>query len=523
MTDHQSSPDPFDRAAREAGEALRRPAPADGVGAVRAARRRHQIVLGAVGAAAVVLVVGAGVLVMTRGGGDEQVATLPDATVPTTFAPATTVVSDPTTVGVAPETALPVVSTTGPDPTTTMPAPTTTVPRAPATTTLVAWGDAQRAAGRTDVNRLPADGGDAAGFLARLGSDDVAGAVALRDGRVVEMPPEVLPSPEQDISLFDLGGKIAIVKLSWGDDTPPDMTILDPAGLTWSAGPDLGFEPADGADQAWYVDGSLLIGQGIWEAAGDDLVPAANRSAVIVRPDLSVEQVATPPDGVQTTWSSVSGHVAFTFGHAGVGTSFTYSPSPQPWSFDVQANAWSPVPNPEWMTCPDGGCDWKVPTDGLPPVLEVGTDAGVVKLLLDGTIGLYDPDLGTWRRLDDAPFELALPQTAVIGDLVVVAPAVTGPPPLAGVFAVLDVANGFWLSGGVELADDDAGFWLLRHDDDAVLLTRPSSSWPSAAVDTLHDVVVDADTPTGRVVSASEVPRWYPLSPFFDLTEDELA
>ncbi len=521
MTDHPSIPDPFERAAREAGEALRRPAPADGVMAVRAARRRQQIVLGAVGAAAVVLVVGA--LVLTRGGGDNQVATLPDVTVPTTLVPATTVVADPTTDAVAPESTLPVSPSTVPDPTTTVPAPTTVVLRAPATTTLVAWGDAQRAAGRTDVLRLPADGSDAVGYLARLGSDDVAGAVVLGDGRVVEMPPEALPGPEQDISLFDLGGKIALVTLSWGDDTPPDMTVLDPASLTWSAGPDLGFESADSADQAWYIDGSLLIGQGIWEAGGDDLVPAANRSAVIVRPDLSVEQVATPPDGVQTTWSTVSGHVAFTFGHAGVGTSSMYSPSPQPWSFDVQDNAWWPVPNPEWMSCPDGGCDWKVPTDGLPPALEVGTDVGVVKLLLDGTIGLYDPDAGTWRRLDDAPFELALPQTAVIGDLVVVAPAVTGPPPLAGVFAVLDVENGFWLSSGVELAEDDAGFWLLRHDDEAVLLTRPSSSWPSAAVDTLRDVVVDADTPTGRVVSDSEVPRWYPVSTFFDLTEDELA
>lgn len=80
--------------------------------------------------------------------------------------------------------------------------------------------------------------------------------------------------------------------------------------------------------------------------------------------------------------------------------------------------------------------------------------------------------------------------------------------------------NGIWYTGG--FADDDGGFWSLRHDDQGVPLTRPSSSRPSAEVDTAHDIVVDVDTPTGRIVSEGESPRWYPLAPFYDLTVDQL-
>jgi len=524
MTDQPSS-DPFDRAARAAGEALRRPAPADGAAAVRSVRRRQRLVLGAAGVGALALLVGAAVLVATRGGG-EQAATVPDATLVVTTVPgtdpptATTTLASTTPATTTPTTTTPTTSTST--------APTTSTSTAPAapTTSLVEWADAQSSAGRTTVDRLPVEGGDAVAYLARqLGAANVAGAVALPDGRVVEMPTGALPDDAQEMSVFEVGGRIVVVLLAWGDNRTPSLSVLDPVTLLWSPGPDLGFGTAGASHQAWWADGSLLMGHGTWMETDTDLVVGADREAVIVRPDLSVVQVDTPPDGVQTTWSSVSGHTAFSFGYAGVGSAYTYGPYPQPWSLDVATNEWAPVPNPDWMTCAgQPACDWRQPTEGGVPALEVATDVGLVKLVPDGSVGVYDPDTGVWRRIGDPPFELTLPTAVAISDHVVVAPSLGGPDsPPPGAFTLLDVVNGIWYAGAVELAPDDAGMWQLRHDGDAVLLTRPRSSWPGAAIDTARDVVVDTDTPTGRVVSEGEVPRWYQLAPRFDLTVDELG
>ncbi|MCB0965584.1 MAG: hypothetical protein KDB37_02005 [Ilumatobacter sp.] len=525
--DIPESPDEFDRIARAAGEALRRPAPADGVAGVRSVRRRQQIVRGAAGGVAVVLLATIGTVVLTRDGDDERVATVPESTAvtsnvptPASTTPATTNAPTPSPPSTDP------VDTTAPTTTTTIETTVPTTTTATPGTTLGAWGDEQRAAGRTTVERLDVAGGDGSVYVARrLGADDVAGAVLLPDGRVFEMPADALPTSFQNLSAFRLGDRIAVVALSWGDDSPPSMSSLDPTSLTWEAGPDLGFDATGGTDQAWFVDGSVLIGRGTWTLVDDVAVVGTDRRAVIVRPDLSVVEVATPPDGVQTTWSSVSGHRAFSFGYAGVGSAYSYAPFVQPWSLDVRTNAWSPVPVPDWFTCGDAAsCEWRQPVEGGVPALEVGTDRGVVTLVPDGSIGLYDPDAGSWRRIDDPPFEPTLPTTAVIGDLVVVAPSLGGPnSPAAGTFAVLDLVLGTWQTGAAPLAADDPGFWSLRSDDDGVLLTRPSSSWPDAAIDDQHDVVVDATTPGGRLVTNDEASRWVPLAPWFDLTVDELG
>jgi hypothetical protein len=102
--DHDPRDDQFEQMARNAGAALRRPAPSDGVARVRSARRRQQVVRSSIAAGATAIVVVVGLIVLTRPS-DQAIAPTesPDATnSATTTTPAPTT-STTTTVVAGPQ------------------------------------------------------------------------------------------------------------------------------------------------------------------------------------------------------------------------------------------------------------------------------------------------------------------------------------------------------------------------------------------------------------------------------------
>src|SRR5690606_33115148 len=139
------------------------------------------------------------------------------------------------------------------------------------------------------------------------------------------------------------------------------------------------------------VDGSLLVGRSVWSGTnGNTAVPSPARAGVIVRADLAVEPVATPPGGVQMEWTSGFGRWALNFGlEPGA---LDYTPYTQPWRLDVETNEWSPITLPDWLDCEPGAtCQWFTPHEFGDRFLEVVTDRGVLKRVPDGTVGVYDP------------------------------------------------------------------------------------------------------------------------------------
>ena len=107
--------DDFDERAREAGRALRQPAPADGLTRINRARRNRRIAQVGGGLAVAAIAAGAVVLLVNRGD-DETIVTTDPTTVPTTVPVDTTVpVTDP---AVAPTTVPPTVpgTTAAPEP-----------------------------------------------------------------------------------------------------------------------------------------------------------------------------------------------------------------------------------------------------------------------------------------------------------------------------------------------------------------------------------------------------------------------
>jgi hypothetical protein len=290
--------------------------------------------------------------------------------------------------------------------------------------------------------------------------------------------------------------------------------LLDPTSLSWQPGPVLGVgDPL----QAWSVDGSMLVGDGAWVEGDVGIVPSPIRKAVIVRPDLTVVPVATPPEYVQTSWTSVSGRLALSFGYADFGSGFSAPRYPHPWALDVRSNTWVAVANPDWISCTD--CSWVQPTEGGSPHLEVVTETGVVSRIPDGTVGVFDPDSATWRRVGDAPIDLGTPRTAAFGGLVVVTPwwLETGPP-----VAVLDVAAGTWSTTPF---DTTGAFGFdVRTDGDGVFV-QPVDVAPAidAGVDVARAKVLDAGSTTWRPVTEAELPRWTTVADVHDLRVDELG
>lgn len=529
--------DPVDRLGRTAGAALRRPAPADGMRRLRTARRRQQATrIAAAGATA--LVFAAGAFVLTRPD-DEQIstATTPttevSSTVPATTTPAPTV---PTTV-----------PTTSPVPNTTEPAtvPETVAPTTVAPTTepgaqppsgpgevsaeFAAWAQQQRDASRPILTRHPGRGTDAAMYVAdnrdpasgQLLPEGVldasyASTILLADGRLAPLP-DSTASGIPNVKLLGLGDTVAVLPLSTAAAqlSDPDLYVLNPTSLTWTT-IDLGWSAeADLFADAWSVGGSVVIGRYGWLETDSGARQAPGTGGVIVRPDLSVVTMATPPAGVQSSWTSVAGDLAFSFGWAGTGSAFSYPPTPNPWALDVSTNEWFEVPNPDWMDCE--GCNWAQPTEGGVPFLEVGTDLGALVRVPDDTIGLFDPTTRTWRRVDDAPIDLLTPVTTQIGDRVVVAPREYAPSDRLGTLGVLDLVSGAWTTRRFDVAE--AGYtWDVRTAGDAVLvqaIEAVDSVASLGAVDVDAAAVLDASG-VWRPAGADEASRWVPLAEMID-------
>jgi hypothetical protein len=100
--DAEPPDDAFERMARTAGAALRRPAPSDGVARLQSARRRQQLVRTAIasGASAVVVIVG---LIVLNRPSEETIAPSDSPLTSTTLVPATTTTSTTTTTTTVPE------------------------------------------------------------------------------------------------------------------------------------------------------------------------------------------------------------------------------------------------------------------------------------------------------------------------------------------------------------------------------------------------------------------------------------
>jgi hypothetical protein len=95
-TDAEHSDDAFERMARTAGAALRRPAPSDGVARLQSVRRRQQLVRTAIatGASAVVVIVG---LIVLNRPSEETIAPSDSTVTSTTLVPVTTTTTTTTT------------------------------------------------------------------------------------------------------------------------------------------------------------------------------------------------------------------------------------------------------------------------------------------------------------------------------------------------------------------------------------------------------------------------------------------
>ena len=494
MTDHltphdtDTSDDAFDRLARSAGAELRRPARADGMQRVRTARRRQQATRSIVAGGAAVLVLGLGTFVALRGpddGGD--VATLPDPTVP---AP------DPT-----------VVPTTVPEPT-----PTTI----PSNDEIESWLAEQRADGRTFVYRAAGDGTDAFALVAQpLEGDDVAGVVVLPTGTIVDIPTEIVEGLLSTMRVHGLGETIAVISNVFdGTSTAPvpvDLHLLDPATGEWTLGPELGLDRELGPGlHVLSIDGSLIVGRSVWDGSdGNAAVPSPDRAGVIVRPDLTLQPVASPPDGVQMEWTSGFDRWALNFGlEPGA---LDYTPYTQPWKLDVETNTWSPITLPDWFDCePAVDCQWFTPHEFGDRFLEVVTDRGVLKRIPDGSVGIYDPATDTWTSMEDPPFALAMPAVVQLDGRVVVAPARA---PYTeeeqgefGQIGVLDLSTGLWSVERFEVADDDTR-WEL-HVDGAGVIATPVPIDPSGTLDLGRSVALDRGASVWRPTTATDVERW---------------
>lgn len=453
MSDEQ-----FDSLAREAGASLRRPAPAGGPDRVRSIRRRRQVARAVAGTGAVAVLVGVGATFLLRDDPNPSISVQPEVTDP-------------------PVTAVTVPPATAPNTDATAPAPTTaapTTPPSPATTAppqtalgddAEAWVAGEVANGYTQVDIHDGDGTTARLLVATNTTDaafEAHAAVLMDDGTVHPVPAELGIAMPTD--LYGVGGAPALVR--FGDGTAGSVTqvwmIASDTG-EWTSTGDLGI--AATATSVWggyavrVVDDLLIVVNNPYDESDQyTLTLSPERRGVVVHPDLSVTPMAPAPDGVALSFTSSSGGKALQmYGPAvegGISVAVSYD---QPWQYDPVANQWSEIPIPEWMDCGRIdvalSCDWVVVPDIGSTLLEVPTSRGLVALVPDGTIGLYDARASRWTRLDDAPIELTMPTTVVVGDEVVVAPWRTGVDDFTTV-AVLDIASGTWTAQTLSIPPD---------------------------------------------------------------------
>jgi len=208
---------------------------------------------------------------------------------------------------------------------------------------------------------------------------------------------------------------------------------------------------------------------------------------------LSVRPIASPPDGVPISWTSTSGKYVMRLGEdPGDGTN---PPLTDLWGYDTATDQWSAVATPAWSECPNmTSCAWLAPHESGDRFLEVVTDRRIVKMLPDGTIGVYDPGVDdwsgqrtvnphSWTRLDDAPFALATPSTALAGQHSVVvapvrAPFNPGEEDEFGLIGTLDLRSGTWVTTRLDV-DDTVFRWELRGQGDRILVAPLDAEFTS--------------------------------------------
>ena len=232
------------------------------------------------------------------------------------------------------------------------------------------------------------------------------------------------------------------------------------------------------------------------------------------------------PDGVALFFTSTSGGKALQlYGPAVEGGNSLDVSYDQPWQYDPTANEWSEIPLPDWMDCTTDaavtfGCDWSIVPDIGSLTLEVVTERGLVARVPDGTVGLYDAAASAWSRIDDPPFELWMPTTAVVGDQVIVAPWRAGTNDFTQI-GVLDLATGTWTTNRVEIPSDiEARFdtewfdvsWDLRTTGSRVLAVPGPSFQPSTA-DPI--AVYDVATGTWSTPTETDLANWDALATSF--------
>lgn len=515
--------DDFESLARGAGAELRRPAPAGGADAIRAVRRRQQrtrTLVAATGVAATLAIALAAGAVLR---GDDQPAVVVQPTAPSTPTMPSSVPTPTSTPSEPEPTPPPTVATPVTAP------PSTTAEPLPLGAEVDAWIAARLADGFTTVEVRDSPGTTARLLVAQTGDPAQAmSAVLLDDGRVVATPQEMTTAPA---ALYGLGGLAAVV------DTGPDFLgdsvrvwQYDPESDAWAATGDLGVGPVENGSFGGFtivvVDDRLIVANNQYVDQGDGRqVLSSDQRGVVVHPDLTVTEMAPAPDGVPLFFTSSSGGKALQmYGPAiegGIELDVSYD---QPWQYDPVADEWSEIPIPEWIDCATEvaqtfGCDWAIVPDIGSLMLDVATDRGVVARVPDGTVGLYDAATSTWTRLDDAPFELWMPTTAVVGDQVVVAPWDAGSNDFT-LIGVLDVATGSWTTHHVDIPADVASrfnewfdvSWDLRVVGSRVL-AAPGPSFRQSPIDPI--VAYDTGTRTWTAPTADDLVAWPSLTTVF--------
>lgn len=381
-------------------------------------------------------------------------------------------------------------------------ASTTTLPAGPVS--LAAWIDAQDAAGRDIHSVAVGDGTDARVVVAyrRNNPSDVDGGLLLSDGTVIELPEGVsrtrMPTPA------GLGERVVLVSEL---NTGLEMWVLDPVSLLWNEGPDLGvFANLQGTPFVASLDGRLVLANQTIRGDAVGFYVPDEFAGVIIGDDLTTVPMAAPPEGQFLSVTSKVGAHALMLGLDSAAQA--NAPLTQPWAFDVRTNSWSAVPIPEWLPC-GAGCDWMAPHEFDTQFLEVVVGDRVVKRLPDGTVGEYTPETGVWRRLDDAPFELAGPAVAVLEGLVVVAPVAT--PWLsnvAGEVAVLDVDAGTWETVQLDVEVPSADDYLVfeARVDGSVALLAPFSFMTQDRSEPAF--AFDAASRSWRAPTVEEIADW---------------
>ncbi len=240
---------------------------------------------------------------------------------------------------------------------------------------------------------------------------DVAGIMEMGDGTLVELPAD-LPKGPSTPYVAGIGGRAVLIGRV-GDHL--EMWVLDPSSGSWAHAIPLGvFADNQAVPTVFDLDGRLFIAN---ETVRDDGTNTATyvpdrQEGVIVAPDLTLTAMAAPPPGLFMDFTAKVGSRAFVLGRdinaGGV------APLTEPWQFDASTNQWSVVLSPPWLDC-NPNCSWRAPHEYGDLFLEVALGHSLIKMLPDGTIGLYSPADESWRQNGQCTIRAAKPGHSHLG------------------------------------------------------------------------------------------------------------